>query len=174
MGALISAGMAVESPRMVSRVALLNGVFRRSDTARQAVVARAEQIRAGHVNPQAPLDRWFSGAPKDIQTRAQVAGWLSEVSLEGYAAAYSAFATGDAIYADRLAQIDCPFLALTADGDPNSTPAMSNAMAQLARKSTAVTIAGHRHMVNLTAPEEVNTHLTAWMQTAVPKESIAT
>ncbi len=97
------------------------------------------------------------------QLRAQVAGWLRTVNPVGYAAAYRAFAGGDATYADAWPQISCPMLALTGALDANSSPAMARAMAAAAPRGRAVVIEGHRHMVNLTAPEAVTTALADWL-----------
>jgi pimeloyl-ACP methyl ester carboxylesterase len=165
MGALVAAGYAATYPNALARVALLNGVYRRSETARQAVVARAEQIRTSGFDLETPLARWFGDTPTEKSARQDVARWLSSVDLDGYATAYGAFARGDETYADRLAEIRCPLLAITGDGDLNSTPAMTKAMAQAAPNGTAITIQNHRHMVNLTAPKAVNSALLAWMNT---------
>jgi (E)-2-((N-methylformamido)methylene)succinate hydrolase len=161
MGALITAGLAVDHPDLVSRAAILNGVHRRSAEARAAVLARAAEIAAGHAEIEAPLARWF--APVEGEVREQVAGWLRMVSQAGYAAAYRAFAEGDRIYADRLGRIGCPLLVLTADGDRNSTPDMARSMAAMAPFGCAVIIPGHRHMVNLTAPDAVTHALRNWL-----------
>jgi (E)-2-((N-methylformamido)methylene)succinate hydrolase len=161
MGALVALGLCVERPDLVRRAALLNGVFRRDAAARDAVLARAAEIGAGAGGIDAPLARWF--APAETTIRDQVAGWLRSVSQMGYAQAYRAFAEGDAIYADRLHQVRCPLLVLTGDGDTNSTPAMTREMAALAHQGRAVVIAGHRHMVNLTAPDAVSAELSRWL-----------
>lgn len=171
MGALIAGGFAASFPDLVRRVALLNGVYRRDVASRRAVQARAREIRAGQIDLDTPLARWFGDTPAEIAAKAQVAAWLSKVDLSGYATAYTAFANGDATYGDQLPRIACPFLAMTGDGDPNSTPAMSAAMAGLAPRGTAVIIKGHRHMISLTAACEVNAHLFIWLrQSATQKE----
>lgn len=162
MGALIATGVAVEHPALVRRVALLNAVHRRSADARAAVVARADAIAAGTAGSDGPLARWF--APGDDAVRDRVAGWLSAVGQQGYAAAYRAFAEGDLTYADRMADIRCPALVLTGGDDANSSAAMTEAMAGLIPQGRAVTVAGHRHMVNLTAPDQVNAALADWLQ----------
>ena len=54
---------------------------------------------------------------------------------------------------------------LTADGDANSTPEMTRAMAAAAPHGCAVVIEGHRHMVNLTAPQAVSEALQSWLST---------
>ncbi|MEO1108125.1 MAG: alpha/beta hydrolase [Pseudomonadota bacterium] len=163
MGALIAGGFAVCHPDRVARVALLNGVFCRDATAKRSVIARAELIRAGSFDLETPLQRWFGDTPTEQTARQDVAGWLSEVDIEGYATAYGAFARGDALYADQFDKIACPLLALTGEGDPNSTPAMSRAMASAAPNGSAVIINNHRHMVSLTAPDEVNKALVDWL-----------
>lgn len=165
MGALIATGLAVSHPELIERVALLNGVFRRNDQARLSVLDRADQIRGGMIDLEGPLERWFSDSPCDKGARDLAAGWLRAVNLEGYATAYGAFAAGDATYADGFAAIACPLLALTGEDDPNSTPSMAREMASTARNGKAVVIKGQRHMVNLTAPNEVNAHLVEWLKT---------
>lgn len=172
MGALIAAGFAVTHPTLARRVALLNGVYRRSDAARAAVLNRAAEIRAGKADPDTPLTRWFGETQAEQAARAKVAAWLRAVDPGGYATAYTAFALGDATYADRFKDIGCPFLAMTGADDPNSTPAMSRAMAGAVRDGQAIIIDGHRHMVNLTAPEQVNTHLVAWLNRSVIQKEL--
>lgn len=161
MGALVAAGVAVERPDLVRRVALLNGVHRRSEAERAAVLARADQIASGERSIEGPLARWFGADHPAI--RGQVAEWLSMVDQMGYATAYRAFAEGDCTYADRLAGIRCPALMLTGDGDANSSAAMTEHMSAAAPLGEAVIVSGHRHMVNLTAPEAVNDALRKWL-----------
>ncbi|WP_349294969.1 alpha/beta hydrolase (plasmid) [Thioclava sp. 'Guangxiensis'] len=166
MGALVAGGMAVEHPDQVTRVALLNGVFRRDPAAREAVKARAALIAQGVFDLTTPLTRWFAETPEEQSAREKVTGWLKAVDPNGYATAYRAFAEGDATYADRFAQITCPLLALTGSGDPNSTPAMAEAMARAAPRGRTLIIEDQRHMVNLTAPARVNAALEEWL--AIP------
>lgn len=162
MGALIAGGLAVDHPDLVARVAMLNPVHRRGPVAKAAVMARAEEIAAGAGGIEAPLARWFS--PAEDGLRDQVAAWLRQVDGAGYAAAYRAFALGDETYADRLGQIRCPALILTGEGDANSSPDMTHAIAAACR-GRAVVIPGHRHMVNLTAPTAVTDALRDWLGT---------
>lgn len=163
MGSLIAAGLAVAHPDLIRRAALLNGVFRRSPEARAAVLTRADEIASGRGSIDGPLSRWFG--PGDAAVRERVAGWLRAVPQAGYAAAYRAFAEGDATYADRLTAIRCPLLVMTADGDANSTPGMARDMAVLAPLGRAIVVPGHRHMLNLTAPEIVTAELRRWLAT---------
>lgn len=161
LGALIALGLTVERPDLVTRTALLCPVFRRSPEARAAVLARAEEISAGRGGIDGPLSRWFGDETSRLRTR--VAGWLRSVPQAGYAAAYRAFSEGDSVYADRIADIRCPLLVLTADGDANSSAAMTRQLASVAPDGRAVIIEGHRHMVPLTAPKAVNAALQDWL-----------
>jgi pimeloyl-ACP methyl ester carboxylesterase len=163
MGALIATGIVATVPDKVKRIALLNGVHRRSAEARAAVEARADEIMTGHFEREAPLARWFSDAEKHTEAYALVHDLLRAVDAEGYAAAYRAFATGDAVYSDSWPLVRCPALFLTGDCDLNSTPAMAHELAAAAPRGRAVVIEGHRHMVNLTAPDAVNEALRAWL-----------
>lgn len=165
MGALIAMGFAANHPTKLDRVALLNGVWRRSPVARAAVEKRAAQIHDGRFDLETPLARWFGDTLGEQSARAKVSGWLSDVNLRGYGTAYDAFARGDMTYADRLGEIICPLLALTGSGDENSSPAMARAIAGAAPLGRAVVIEGHRHMVNLTAVDAVNTALLEWLET---------
>lgn len=173
MGALIAGGFAVNYPDRLERVALLNGVFRRGTAASAAVKDRAQKILTGAFDLETPLNRWFGDSDEEQATRGQVANWLSDVRIEGYATAYSAFANGDAVYADRFSSIPCPMLALTGEYDLNSSPAMSKAMADAAPLGRAVIVKDHRHMVNLTAPAVVNAALAEWLETPLEEKHVA-
>ena len=87
--------------------------------------------------------------------------------MSGYTTAYAAFAHGDLIYADDWSKIQCPALVLTGTDDPNSTAEMAVQMASQARNGTAIVIENERHMVNLTAPDQVNIAMQAWLETQV-------
>lgn len=165
MGALIAGGIVATAPHKVKRVALLNAVYCRTPEARQAVEVRACEIGSGDFDRETPMARWFD--PNEATTPAYqlVSGLLQSVSASGYAAAYRAFARGDATYADCWANVRCPALFLTADGDLNSTPEMARAMADAAPNGSCVVIRGHRHMVNLTAPDAVTEALGKWLAT---------
>jgi pimeloyl-ACP methyl ester carboxylesterase len=166
MGALIAGGLAVTRPDLVARVAMLCPVHRRNAEARAAVLSRAADIAAGRGDPEGPLSRWFG--PGEEAHRDQTATWLRAVDPAGYATAYAAFAGGDATYADRLSAIRAPTLVLTAEGDANSTPAMTHAIAAAIPGAAALVIPGHRHMLTLTAAPQVNAALLDWLKEDTP------
>ncbi|MCM2293970.1 alpha/beta fold hydrolase [Allorhizobium sp. BGMRC 0089] len=165
MGALIAGGAVATAPQRIRRVALLNGVYRRDDAARAAVLARAGAIEThGTVDIEGPLARWFGEDATSQAAREATRGFLSRMDPQAYATAYRAFAEGDAAYADHWPDVQAPALFLTGDGDPNSTPDMARQMAALAPRGVARIIEGHRHMVNLTAPDAVNASLADWLE----------
>jgi (E)-2-((N-methylformamido)methylene)succinate hydrolase len=163
MGALIAGGCAVTAPGRVRRVALVSAVHRRDHAASSAVRARAAEIATGKVDPVAPLSRWFGDDSQGSEPYRLVKEWLSDVDVEAYATAYGAFAEGDVVFADRWPNVTCPALFLTGELDPNSTPQMSLDLAAATPHGEARIIADHRHMVNMTAPDEVTEALRHWL-----------
>lgn len=163
MGALIAGGCAATAPERVKRVALLSAVHCRDRLAAAAVRARALEISAGQLDRLAPLSRWFDGGETTSEPYRLISQWLRDVDLDAYATAYRAFAEGDRVFANAWPQISCPALFLTAEFDANSTPQMSRDLAALAPHGEACVIAGHRHMVNMTAPNEVTHALRHWL-----------
>lgn len=166
MGSLITTGVSVTRPDLVKRMAVLNGVYRRSPEAKQAVLQRAEDLKHGHIDVETPLQRWFGNSEIERIASAKVKSWLENVDMLGYATAYSAFARGDETYADGWSKISCPALVLTGTDDPNSTAEMTKQMANQAAQGKAIIIENERHMVNLTAPDKVNQAMLAWLNTA--------
>ncbi len=71
------------------------------------------------------------------------------------------------VYADEWSKIACPALVLTGTHDPNSTAEMAREMASLAQNGVAIVIENERHMVNLTAPDKVNTAMQMWLETSI-------
>lgn len=159
MGALVALEFALECPARCTGVVAMNAVFTRSEEQRLLVHQRASELL--HHGIQANLDdtlkRWFGiGNPDTALAEALSRKLLQEVNRQGYASAYQVFATSDAVHAPRLPQLQPPALFFTGEFDPNSTPAMSYEMARLAPRGSALVLMGHRHMMSLTAPEEVS------------------
>lgn len=163
MGALVVGGAAATFGERIKRVAYLNGVYRRDPEAKAAVLARAAAIPFAGVDKEGPLLRWFGDDAQSAVARELTRSWLSLVDPQGYATAYAAFAGGDETYADRWPDVGVPALFLTGSDDPNSTPLMAEQMAVAAPKGWVRIVEGHRHMVNLTAPDIVNELLAEWL-----------
>lgn len=171
MGALITAGIAIEYPQLVNHAIVMSGVFKRSEAASNAVLERAQELMSGEVSLDAPLDRWFSDGQQEKPLRQKVGSWLQSVSLEGYARAYQAFATGDRFYSERWNEMECPVLVMTGELDANSSPAMTRQMAEAAPNGQAVIIANARHMLNLTDADRVNQEILQFLD---PVATVAT
>ena len=153
MGGLVAMGLAIVHPQRVRRLAVLNAVHERTPEARAAVEARAAAIAPG-LSFETTLARWFDNDEQALRER--VGAWLQQTELSAYAAAYRVFATSDRVFSGALSGILCPALFATGDGDPNSTPAMAEEMAERAIHGQSAVIAGARHMMSLTHWQETN------------------
>ena len=169
MGALIALDFAINFPESCLGVCAMNAVFNRSPEQSAAVKKRAADLVAGgvSVNLDETLERWFGqpGTHNFAEAETLSRELLLDVNPKGYAAAYSVFADSDKDHAQSLAKLAAPALFFTADGDPNSTPEMSFAMAALAPNGSSKVLTGHRHMMTLTAPEEVSATLATFIET---------
>ncbi|WP_170569843.1 alpha/beta fold hydrolase [Ruegeria atlantica] len=163
MGALIALCIAASGNPNVKGVAALNGIFKRPETARQAVLARAHALDEQRANdPAVTLQRWF--ADQTSAERDACALWLQEVDPRAYKAAYTVFAESDGPTEEQLAAIKCPALFLTGADEPNSTPQMSRDMAKLTPKGRAEVIVGAAHMMPMTHADEVNDTLLRFLR----------
>ncbi len=153
MGGLVAMGLAIAKPQRVKRLAVLNSVFERDAGARAAVEARAAAIEPD-MSFEATLERWFGNETSELRSR--VANWLEAMDAGSYAAAYRVFATSDRAFSGKLSHILCPALFATGEHDPNSTPAMAEAMARGTPRGKPAVLPGERHMMPLTAPAKTN------------------
>lgn len=167
MGALVALEFALRHPSRTLRVAAVNAVFRRTPEQRAAVQGRAAAL--SDIGVQATIDstiaRWFGDPiPAALASMAgDVGRYLRNVQPAGYAHTYALFASSDEAHAGRLHQLTMPVLFLTGEHDPNSSPAMSEAMGREAPQAVVEVIAGARHMMNVTAPAAVNQSLERWL-----------
>lgn len=171
MGALVALEFALGRPHRTMRVVALNAVFMRTPQQKAAVMERAAALKDVGVSAtvDATIARWF-GTPVPDALRASarmIAGILANVNAAGYARTYQLFATCDSVHADRLASLEMPALFMTAEFDPNSSPAMSAEMAHRAPQGAVSVIPGARHMMNVTDPQEVNRRLRTFLGTPI-------
>ena len=174
LGALIALHTAARAPKWVRRAALLSPVYQRDDAAQRAVAQRAEELRHAQDTARraalidATLKRWFGDPPAaDAQEAAAACRhWLHRTPPAAYAAAYCVFAAAGA-EAAPLQNITQPLLYITGDADANSTAEMSRALAAKSTASAdarAEVVAGHAHMLQLTAAAQVNALLAQWLR----------
>lgn len=163
MGAMLAVELAGRAADMVSGVAALNAVFERSPAAKEAVERRAAELDGKTIPDQTTtLDRWFGRAASE--ERFACDQWLNAVNPAAYKSAYTAFATSSAPDRERLAWLQCPALFMTGAEEPNSTPEMSKAMADLAPNGRAIIVEGAAHMMPMTHPDPVNAALSALIE----------
>lgn len=163
MGAMLAVELASRAAGMVSAVAALNAVFERSPAAREAVEQRSAELDGKTIPDQTPtLGRWFGSEVSE--ERDACARWLKDVNPAAYKSAYTAFATSSNPNRGSLARLQCPALFMTGAKEPNSTPAMSKAMAAVAPHGRAIVVEGAAHMMPMTHPREVNAALSALVE----------
>ena len=166
MGAMIALDMAICFPEYVKGIIAVNPVFRRSDDAARAVQARAAEITTNFPpDPSNPLNRWFGNNECDEKEACR--DWLTHVNPGGYKDAYMVFATEDGPCEGELKSIACPSLFITGANDPNSTPAMSEAMANLAQKGTSMIVDAAAHMLPMTHAKELNKSILEFLPNCV-------
>lgn len=158
MGAMIALELAQQHAKQCIGVIAMNAIFQRDAPARAAVAARAAQLDGVSLpDPSPTLTRWFGAETSDpLAERDACHDWLTTVSPRGYQQAYRCFANSDGPSPQSLQTLRCPALFLTGAEEPNSTPAMSIAMADLAPNGRAEVIAGAAHMMPMTHAPETN------------------
>ncbi|MGE3149058.1 MAG: alpha/beta fold hydrolase [Pseudorhodoplanes sp.] len=162
MGALISLEFALAHPERALSVTPMNAVYRRTPEQRAAVLKRVDDLKAQkQADDSVTLSRWFGDPipPEWTQRAEEARKLLQEVNRVGYERTYRVFATSDEAHAGRLAQLAVPAFFVTAEFDPNSTPAMTRQMAAEVPGSRCEIIPGHRHMVTFTAAKDVSDRL---------------
>src|SRR5262245_2107391 len=138
MGALVSIEFALAHPDRVLSLVTMNAVFCRAPEQRAAIEARVAALDEGpapsSLDWRGTINRWFGEpVPSSLQgAAAQTLSLLSKADRVGYQRTYGLFARSDAEHLDRLPRLAIPALFITGEHDPNSTPAMSEAMARLA------------------------------------------
>ena len=158
MGALVALDCGIHFPQRTASITLLNAVFDRTEEQRAPVLRRAHDLAEnGVMKIDQTLERWF-GTPEETpypQAEALSRRLLESVNPAGYANAYMIFASADDAQKETLASLTIPATFATGDGDPNSTPSMSQAMADIAPHGHAIILHNQRHMMSLTDPETV-------------------
>ncbi len=160
MGALISVAFALKHPDKVKTLVPINIAFNRSDEAQKGVLNRANQILQTNkiLNIEQTLERWFKNktSADDLEKIDEVRNWLANTSPQGYGRAYRLFALSDKVFINKLSRLRPPVLYLTGDEDPNSTPAMSQQMAEETPNGSSNSLIGEAHMMSYIAADKVN------------------
>ena len=166
MGALLALNLASNYPEWCAGIVPMNAVYQRNATAQAAVQQRAASLRGNEpTDPTAPIQRWFSdpSTSQDAYHADLCAQWLLAADRAGYAAAYTVFAEEDGLATTALQALKLPCLFMTGALDPNSTSAMTEAMAATVPGARSTVIADSRHMTPLTHAFAVNRALSEFL-----------
>lgn len=160
MGALISVAFSLKYPEKVTALLPLNMVYKRGNCAKNDVINRANLIlQTGEINNiDQTLDRWFKNKTKhhQMQRIKKVRQLLSDTNPQSYGYAYKLFAESDRHFENKLSELKMPVLYLTGSDDPNSTPEMSNEMANESPQGSFISIDKEAHMMAYIASEKIN------------------
>ena len=143
---------------LIPELQKMNAPYQRSDTAKAAVQSRANSIAGDEaLNFDATVERWFDSDATGISAAAKncCEQWLNQLNITGYGQAYSAFAHHDGPNKTELETIRCPALFMTGGDEPNSTPAMSQAMASAVGQGEFHIVSNARHMMSMTHKVDV-------------------
>ena len=159
MGAMVAQRFALDRPDALRGLVLMNAVFDRDEGQRAAILQRLATVeREGPAGmAESAIQRWFTdgfwnGSPEIV---GAVRRRLLANDPAAYLAAYRVFATADGELAREAGRIACPTLALTAEYDINSTPAMSRALARTIPNARAHVLNDLAHGAPIEAPERV-------------------
>ena len=160
MGALISVAFALKYPDKVKALVPINIAFNRSEEAQKGVLNRANQILQTNkiLNIEQTLERWFKNktSADDLKKIDKIRNWLANTSPQGYGRTYRLFALSDKVFINKLSRLKPPVLYLTGDEDPNSTPAMSQQMAEETPNGSSNSLTSEAHMMSYIAANKVN------------------
>ena len=158
MGALIAIEAALTMPQRVKKLVAMNAVYERSPEQSAAIAARVKALADAPPDWAPTLTRWFGDTPVGdaARKRQELEAILGQVNCEGYARTYGLFSRSDRTHSGKLQSLAMPALFLTGEGDPNSTPEMSRAMAAAAPYGQAVILPHQRHMMSFIDPGSTN------------------
>ncbi|MEO0619232.1 MAG: alpha/beta fold hydrolase [Pseudomonadota bacterium] len=173
MGGLIATGFALAHPQASLSLSVLNSVYDRPLEARRAAEERASQILANTADTrrdngvEATIVRWFGDTP-DVEHEELIDMLRQQLAANDpaqYGQIYRLFATSDVAFVGRLQALTCPALFMTGADDPNSTPAMSQRMADAAPHGHCIVFDDARHMMSLVDPARVTPELDEFIST---------
>lgn len=157
LGGLIAQAVTLAHPDRVAALVTVGAVAGRTAEDIEKVLARYNDVREHGPYAVAlhSVDRWFT--PEYLashpEARAQTLEKMKSLDPACYAAAYKILATSD--FADQLAQIQVPVLAIAGLGDVGSPPRMSQRIADSVTNGRCVVIPNVKHQLLQETPAEV-------------------
>lgn len=159
MGAMVAQRFALDRPGALRGLVLMNAVFDRDEHQNAAILQRLATVEQDGPTGMAEsaIRRWFTEGFR--KSAPEIVGAVRRRLLANdpaaYLAAYRVFATADGELAREAGRIACPTLAMTAEHDINSTPAMSRELARVIPDARALVLDGLAHGAPIEAPEQV-------------------
>lgn len=157
LGGMINRRFALDYPRKVSALAILNSPHERAAAAQQQVEQRAADCAQGGAgaNLDATMARWFTAAfrrhnPAYLE---QIRGWLLANNAVYYAQSRQVLATGVLELIKPKPAINAPTLVMTCANDSGSTPAMAQAIAAEITGAQTQIVPTLQHMGLVERPE---------------------
>lgn len=150
IGGMINRRMALDFPKRLTALAILNSPHDRGEAAQAEVEARAAAVRADGpmATMEAALARWFTpdyrAAHPEVMER--VRGWRRRVEPESYAQAAWVLANGVRELIRPDPPVAAPALVMTCENDTGSTPAMAHAIASEIEGAETRIVPGLRHL----------------------------
>jgi len=171
LGGLIVQDFALNHQEKVSALAILNTSHGRTETEREAVLARvlqAEQFGPSSTVKPA-LQRWFSAefAARKPEILEKVQDWIMANDKEIYPEIYRLLAECDEPLTYAIRAISCPTLIMTGEDDHGNSPEMTKRMAALIPDSRVEILPGLGHMGLAENPQAVNSRLLSFLQEVV-------
>ena len=165
-GSMLAQEVVLARPQLVRSLVLMGTACAFSEPARQGMRARAkvarEQGMAALVPPS--LERWF--ASRTLRERPDLIDRVTKTVLSDdpqvHAAVWDAISHFET--QNRLGEIACPALVLVGELDPSTTPEAAEAVRAGVRGAKMLVFPGVSHMIQVEAPDEVNTALLGFLQ----------
>ena len=167
MGGVIAQRFAADHPELLTRLVLMNTVYKRQPEELEGVEARLRMTEEEGLSPvaDAAIARWFDDAfVKDHpQVIDKIRTRLLTNDLAGYLAAYRVFVHAEPDVGAALKSVHCPTLIMTGGKDVGSTPLMARRMAEDLSDARVVIFDELHHLAPLENPDQVNVELRSFL-----------
>lgn len=163
LGGMIARRFAMDYPKKVIALAILNSAYKRDADAHDAIQSRVYQAQKDgpHSTVQAALSRWFTKSFS--QQNPKIMNWVRATILanekEIYPQNYQVLVDGVDELAAPQPPIFHPTLVMTAEEDYGNSVEMAHQIAAEIANSKTVILPKLRHMAMVEAPELFNMHL---------------
>lgn len=156
LGGMINRRIAIDHPKRVSALAILNSPHERGEEAQRLYESQAEASAEGgpEATIDATLERWFTPGFRAEQPEyvAMIRGWVLANDKTVYAQNRWVLANGVVELIRPVPPIAVPTLVMTCENDRGSTPAMSHAIAEEIAASETIIVPDRQHLGLLEEP----------------------